>query len=101
MKTRCVCASEPGGKAGFYDAAMVAVLPDEDSTLRAFVDDLTSDIWQTWSGRFRKHDGFLELPRFEIRQQRNSRLVLEKIGMTLPFSSLSTFVPLVGPKGPS
>jgi len=82
-----------------YDAAMVVVLPDEDSTLQAFVDDLTPDTWQTWSGQFRKHDGFLELPRFEISQQRNSRLVLEKMGMTLPFSSLSTFVPLVGPEG--
>ena len=86
-------------KLDFYDAAMVVVLPDEDSTLQAFVDDLTPDTWQTWSGQFHKHDGFLELPRFEISQQRNSRLVLEKMGMTLPFSSLSTFVPLVGPEG--
>jgi serine protease inhibitor len=83
----------------FYDAAMVVVLPDEDSTLQAFVDDLTPDMWQNWSGKFSNHDGFLELPRFEINQQRNSRLVLEKMGMTLPFSSLSTFVPLVGPEG--
>jgi serine protease inhibitor len=86
-------------KLDFNDAAMVVVLPDEDSTLQAFVDDLTGDIWQTWSDQFRRHDGFLELPRFEIRQQRNSRLVLEKMGMTLPFSSLNTFFPLVGPPG--
>jgi serine protease inhibitor len=86
-------------KLDFYAAAMVVVLPEEDSTLQAFVDDLTPDTWQTWSDQFRKHDGFLELPRFEISQQRNSRLVLEKMGMTLPFSSLSTFVPLVGPQG--
>jgi serine protease inhibitor len=83
----------------FYDAAMVVVLPDEDSTLQAFVDALTPDTWQMWSGQFGKHDGYLELPRFEIKQQRNSKLVLDKLGLTLPFSDLGTFIPMVGLKG--
>jgi serine protease inhibitor len=86
-------------KLNFYDAAMVVVLPDEDSTLQALVDGLTPDTWQTWVGQFHKQEGFLELPRFEINQQRDSMPVLEKMGMTLPFSDLGTFIPLVGPEG--
>jgi len=83
----------------FYDAAMFVVLPDEDSTLQAFVDGLTPETWQTWVGQFHKQEGFLELPRFEINQRRDSTPLLEKLGMTLPFSDLGTFVPLVGPEG--
>ena len=86
-------------KLNFYDAAMVVVLPDEDATLQAFVDALTPGTWQTWSGQFGRHEGYLELPRFEISQQRNSKLVLEKMGLILPFSDFSTFIPLVGPEG--
>ena len=86
-------------KLWFYDAAMVVVLPDEDSSLQALVDALTPDTWQSWSEQFGKREGYLELPHFEINQQRNSRATLEKMGLTLPFSSLDTFVPLVGPVG--
>jgi serpin B len=87
-------------KLNFYDAAMVVVLPNEDSTLEALVDALTPETWQTWSGQFSKHEGYLELPRFEISQQRNSKLVLEKMGLTLPFTDFSTFIPMVGiPEG--
>ncbi len=86
-------------KLGFYDAAMVVVLPDEDSNLQAVVDVLTVENWQSWSGQFGSRDGYLELPHFEIKQQRNTRATLEKMGLTLPFSSLDTFVPLVGPDG--
>jgi serpin B len=81
-------------KLNFYDAAMVVVLPNEDSTLEALVDALTPETWQTWSGQFSKHEGYLELPRFEISQQRNSKLVLEKMGLTLPFTDFSTFIPM-------
>ena len=86
-------------KLWFYDAAMVVVLPDEDSSLQALVDALTPDTWQSWSEQFGKREGYLELPHFEINQQRNSRATLEKMGLTLPFTSTDTFVPLVGPDG--
>jgi len=86
-------------KLGFYDAAMVVVLPDEDSSLPAVVDALTIETWQSWSGKFGKREGYLELPHFEIKQQSDSMNVLEKMGLTLPFSSMRTFVPLVGPVG--
>lgn len=86
-------------KLSFYDAAMVVVLPDEDSSLQALVDALTPDTWQNWSEQFGSHEGYLELPRFEINQQRNSRATLEKMGLTLPFSSMDAFVPLVGAAG--
>lgn len=86
-------------KLSFYDAAMVVVLPDEDSSLQALVDELTPDTWQGWSEQFGIREGYLELPRFEINQQRNSRATLEKMGLTLPFSSWDTFVPLVGSAG--
>jgi serine protease inhibitor len=86
-------------KLPFYDAAMVVVLPDEDSSLQALVDALTPDTWQNWSEQFGEREGYLELPRFEINQQRNSRATLENMGLTLPFSSMETFVPLVGPAG--
>jgi serine protease inhibitor len=86
-------------KLSFYDAAMIVVLPDEDSSLQALVDALTPDTWQSWSEQFGEREGYLELPRFEINQQRNSRATLEKMGLTLPFSSLDTFVPLVGSAG--
>ena len=60
-------------KIGFYDAALVVVLPDEDSSLPAVVDALTIETWQSWSGQFGSHDGYLELPRFEISQQTDRR----------------------------
>lgn len=86
-------------KLWFYDAAMIVVLPDEDSSLQALVDALTPDTWQSWSEQFGKREGYLELPRFEISRQRNSRSTLEKMGLTLPFWSMGSFVPLVGPAG--
>jgi serine protease inhibitor len=86
-------------KLSFYDSAMVVVLPDEDSNLQALVGALTPDTWQNWSEQFGSREGYLELPRFEINQQRNSRATLEKMGLTLPFSSMETFVPMVGPAG--
>jgi serine protease inhibitor len=86
-------------KLGFYDAAMVVVLPDEDSSLRAVVDALTIENWQSWSGQFGSRDGYLELPQFEIRQQTDSMNVLEKMGLTLPFSNMRTFAPMIGPVG--
>src|SRR4029077_20863910 len=43
--------------------------------------------------------GYLELPQFEIRQQTDSMSVLEKMGLTLPFSNMRTFAPMIGPVG--
>lgn len=86
-------------KLWFYDAAMVVVLPDEDSSLQALVNELTPDTWQSWNEQFGKREGYLELPRFEIKRQSDSRAMLEKMGLTLPFSSMDTFVPLIGPVG--
>lgn len=87
-------------KLNFYDAAMFVALPDENSSLQAFVDALTTESWQDWSGQFIRHDGYLELPRFEIKQERDGMAVLKKMGLTLPFSDFHTFVPLVGiPEG--
>lgn len=86
-------------KLPFYKAAMIVVLPDEDSTLQTFVDSLTPNMWQTWESQFSEHNGYLELPRFEIKQERNLRPVLEKMGLKLPFSDLTTFIPLVGTAG--
>jgi len=83
----------------FFDAAMFIVLPDEDSSLQAFVDTLNPDIWQSWNSQFGPHEGYLELPRFEIKSERNSKEVLQEMRLTLPFSDFSTFIPMVGLPG--
>lgn len=86
-------------KLPFHDAAMVVVLPDEDSSLQALIDTLTIESWESWTGEFGKREGYLELPHFEINQKRDSRATLEKMGLTLPFSNMDTFLPMVGPGG--
>ena len=84
----------------FYGAAMLIFLPDKDSTLAAFVDSLTPESWTALTGQFSKKPGSLEMPRFEMKQERESKHILEKLGVSLPFSSFATFVPMVGrPEG--
>lgn len=88
-------------KLNFHDAAMFIVLPDEGSTLQAFVNSLTPETWDQWLHVFRPHEGHLELPRFDIEQERDIKPVLEKIGVIVPFdlNRLETFEPMVGSVG--
>jgi serpin B len=84
----------------FYDAAMLIFLPDRDSSLAAFVDSLTPESWTSLTSQFDKRPGYLEMPRFELNQERESKHILENLGVSLPFSSFATFVPMVGqPEG--
>ncbi|HLJ88696.1 MAG TPA: serpin family protein [Candidatus Angelobacter sp.] len=82
-----------------HDAAMMIFLPDEDSSLQAFVASLTPDKWSEWTRQFARKEGHLELPRFEVNQERDTKSVLKKMGLTSLFSDYSTFVPMVGARG--
>jgi serpin B len=85
-------------KLEFYDAAMLIFLPKKDSNLAAFVDSLTPESWEAWVRQFERRPGYLEMPRFELKQESESRLTLEKMGVLLPFSSVATFT-MAGPQG--
>lgn len=90
------------GKSGYMDgdgfvavrlpyanhASMYVFLPDEDSSLAAFMDGLTAGSWATWVQGLRGQvDGNVSIPRFELEYEKKLNDVLIAMGMGVAFGA--------------
>ena len=65
--------------------SMYVFLPDEQSSLDQFEQDLTSANWDLWMNSFRRTPGELKLPRFRVEWESRLNDVLKAIGMEEAF----------------
>lgn len=65
--------------------AMVLFLPDEDSDLNAFQQQLNEKNWSDWMTLFEKKEGAVILPKFKIDYEENLNQALSDLGMGIAF----------------
>lgn len=72
-------------------ASMYIFLPDKDSSLEALLEDLDSDIWESWLKQFEKKEGTVVVPRFKIEFEANLNDTLKRSGMEIAFEPDADF----------
>ncbi len=65
--------------------AMVLFLPDEDSDLKAFEQELNQKNYSDWLAIFEKKEGTVVLPKFKIDYEENLNQALSDLGMASAF----------------
>ena len=84
----------------YRHAGMLIFLPDENSSLAEFEQDLTADNWASWTMEMRSHEGYLELPRFKAEYRGDVSGLLQAMGVKSAFTSYASFAPAVAnPQG--
>ncbi len=64
--------------------AMDVYLPHQG--VDSFLDQLSSEQWQEWSGSFQSKQGYLEMPRFTLEYEKSLVDVLKTLGMEIAFN---------------
>jgi serpin B len=64
---------------------MEVFLPAKTSSLDALEAQLTADHWQDWQSRYVRHEGTIELPRFELQSRYKLNEPLVSLGMGRAF----------------
>lgn len=72
---------------GDGDLVMEVLLPAQGSNLGALEGQLTAEHWKEWRVRYSKHEGTIELPRFELQSKYKLNGPLESLGMKRAFDS--------------
>jgi serine protease inhibitor len=67
---------------------MVIFLPDRDSSLNEFLENLTAENWTGWMSEFREWEGDLFLPRFKFEYEISLNDALKAIGMEIAFDEI-------------
>jgi serpin B len=65
--------------------SMLVFLPDEQTGLAQFEQDLTAQNWELWMNSFRGTPGTVKLPRFKVEWQSKLNEVLKALGMAEAF----------------
>ena len=65
--------------------AMVLFLPNEDSSLIAFQQQLNQTNWSNWMGLFEKKEGTVMLPKFTLEYENSLNQALTDLGMGVAF----------------
>lgn len=78
----------PYGKGRF---SFYIFLPKQNSTLRAFQQQLNPENWETWMTQFRRREGAIQLPRFKMEYDIELTNALKGLGMDIAFSSRADF----------
>lgn len=65
--------------------SMVLFLPDEDSDLGAFSQELNEKNWSAWLDNFDKKEGTVMLPKFKMEYEANLNPALSALGMGIAF----------------
>jgi hypothetical protein len=73
------------------DASMYIFLPDRDSSLPQFLDQLDGAVWNEWIQDFREGGGEIVLPRFELEYDKTMNDVLSALGMEIAFGGGADF----------
>jgi serpin B len=86
----------PYGKGGM---SMYVFLPDEQTSLNQFEQDLTPENWDMWMSNFRPTPGDLKLPRFKLEWEANLNEALATLGMAEAFDARANFSLIADPVG--
>jgi serpin B len=80
--------------------SMYVFLPDKNSSLNEFLSTLDEAHWSQWVGQFRKAEGDIGLPRFEIEYEQQLKDALTALGMGIAFApaaaDFSNMLPVSG-----
>lgn len=66
--------------------AMIAVLPDEGSSMAGFREKLDAPLWGSLRGALRTRSGLVAIPKFKFEQTYDMITPLKRLGMNLPFA---------------
>lgn len=76
--------------------SMNIFLPDENSDLAQFQQQLTAQNWQTWMDNFQSTAGSIQLPRFQLEYEKSLNNELKAMGMEVAFDKRqANFKPMV------
>ncbi len=70
---------------GKDEMSMTIFLPRENSSIDAFIKNLTVDNWRKWSAEFQAKSGIIELPKFQIEYEVTLNEPLIHLGMEKAF----------------
>ena len=70
---------------------MYVFLPDPDSDLDEFLENLTAENWGTWHQQFEEGQGDVMLPRFKLEYEANLNDALTALGMGVAFGGGADF----------
>ncbi|MGY6528860.1 MAG: serpin family protein [Cyanobacterium sp.] len=73
------------------DLAMYVVLPQEDSSLDAILEQLDGQVWQEWTANLSRQDGLIRLPKFTLEYDISLNDVLQKLGLSKAFTDQANF----------
>lgn len=73
------------------DASMYLFLPDRDSSLPQFLDQLNGNAWAEWMDGFREGGGDIVIPRFEMEYNATLNDALKARGMEVAFGAGADF----------
>ena len=76
---------------GSGKVSMYVFLPDEQTTLDQFEQNLTAENWDTWMRSFRSTSGDLKLPRFKVEWESPLNDALIALGMGEAFTGRANF----------
>lgn len=76
---------------GKGNVSMYVFLPDEQTSLDQFEQDLTAENWEMWMNNFRLTPGDLKLPRFKVDWEANLNEPLKALGMAAAFDGRADF----------
>jgi len=71
--------------------AMYVVLPNDDATMRSFLQGLTAERFSAYISSLESRSGTIELPRFSITYRENLNKTLAKLGMGVAFENSADF----------
>ena len=66
---------------------MYIFLPDRESDLNSFLENLNAESWENWMSQFYGQDVSLVMPKFKLEYERNLNDTLTALGMGIAFSS--------------
>ncbi len=64
---------------------MYIFLPDPESDLNTFLENLNAERWENWLSRFHGQDVSLVMPKFKLKYERNLNDTLQALGMDVAF----------------
>ena len=77
--------------------SMYIFLPDPESDLNTFLENLDVDRWENWMLQFRQQNVQLVLPKFRVTYRAELKNVLETFGMGIAFSNEADFSRMAPP----
>lgn len=85
---------------GDEEMSMQVFLPRKENGLEGLLEVLTYENWKKWSSDFRKKEGTVFLPRFELEYEVTLNETLKNLGMKSAFGSEASFKSLVKENDP-